>query len=93
MEYLLGKDWVEFERCYPSGTAWLRGRNLWREREALHHEIEVTLDRRRAEYQEAEEMTYEEIIEWLGQNTVYGEVEPNLYLPEPCTHGVVFMAF
>ena len=48
VQYLLDKDWVEFERCYPSGTAWLRGRNLWREREALHHEIEVTIDRRRA---------------------------------------------
>lgn len=54
---------------------------------------ELSITEIRAEYQEAEEMTYEEIIEWLGQNTVYGEVEPNLYLPEPCTRGVVFMAF
>lgn len=54
---------------------------------------ELSFPEIRAEYPETSDMSYEEIIEWLGQNTVYGEVEQNLYLPKPCTHGVVFMAF
>jgi len=55
VQHLIAADWQEFAKRFPEARVWLRGRGLWREREALEHEAKWSHEppwhvRKRAEW-------------------------------------------